>query len=83
MFYQAPVDAYGFERPGNFDYDSYEKFMDTYLAVLQRRAGRWKKILGEEVEKEKLHSHMKVVSHWPQNKASNLFPQSVRPPLVS
>ena len=62
MFYQTPVDSYGFERPGNFDYESYEKFMETYLAVLQRRAGRWKTVLGDEVEKEKLRDHLKVSS---------------------
>ena len=61
MFYQSSVDAYGFERPGNFDYESYESFMETYLSVLQRRAGRWKRVLGE-VEKEKLESCLKVDS---------------------
>ena len=63
MFYQSSVDAYGFERPGNFDYDSYERFMETYLSVLQRRAGRWKRILGDEVEKEKLERCLKVESN--------------------
>ena len=60
MFYQSSVDSYGFERPGNFDYESYEKFMETYLSVLQRRAGRWKTVLGDQVEKDKLERCLKV-----------------------
>ena len=55
------MDAYGFERPNNFDYESYERFMETYLSVLQRRAGRWKTILGDEVEKDKLADCLKVI----------------------
>jgi len=35
------VDAYGFERPADFDYKSYDEFMSHYVHVLARRAGRW------------------------------------------
>jgi hypothetical protein len=59
MFYQCPVDQYGFERPENFDYDNYEKFMENYFAVLTRRADRWNQILGDPTEKEKLKNYLK------------------------
>ncbi|XP_055867813.1 growth hormone-regulated TBC protein 1-like isoform X1 [Biomphalaria glabrata] len=36
------VDPYGFERTAEFDFESYEKFMSTYLSTLSRRASRWK-----------------------------------------
>jgi len=39
------VDAYGFERPADFDYKSYEEFMSRYVHVLARRAGRWAALL--------------------------------------
>ncbi|ELT92326.1 hypothetical protein CAPTEDRAFT_210789 [Capitella teleta] len=35
------VDPYGFERTEDFDFESYEEFMKTYLSVLSRRASRW------------------------------------------
>jgi len=35
------VDAYGFERPTDFDCKSYDEFMARYVHVLARRAGRW------------------------------------------
>jgi len=40
------VDAYGFERPDDFDYKSYDEFMSHYVHVLARRAGRWTSLLG-------------------------------------
>ena len=40
------VDAYGFERPADFDYKSYDEFMSHYVHILARRAGRWATLLG-------------------------------------
>ncbi|KXJ20376.1 growth hormone-regulated TBC protein 1-A [Exaiptasia diaphana] len=42
---RSPVDEYGFKRPDDFDYESYEHFMSNYLRVLARRASRWKKFI--------------------------------------
>ncbi|XP_028999595.1 growth hormone-regulated TBC protein 1-A [Betta splendens] len=39
------VDPYGFERPEDFDYDSYEELMSDYLVVLTRRTIKWSKLL--------------------------------------
>ena len=39
------MDAYGFERPADFDYKSYDEFMSHYVHVLARRAGRWATLL--------------------------------------
>ncbi|KAM6099619.1 growth hormone-regulated TBC protein 1 isoform 3-T3 [Theristicus caerulescens] len=39
------VDPYGFERPDDFDYASYEAFFSRYLVVLTRRAIKWSKLL--------------------------------------
>ncbi|XP_077014859.1 growth hormone-regulated TBC protein 1 isoform X2 [Tamandua tetradactyla] len=39
------VDPYGFERPEDFDYASYEEFFSTYLVILTRRAIKWSKLL--------------------------------------
>ncbi|XP_061597472.1 growth hormone-regulated TBC protein 1-A [Cololabis saira] len=39
------VDPYGFERPEDFDYESYEELMSDYLVVLTRRAIKWSKLL--------------------------------------
>jgi hypothetical protein len=41
------VDEYGFERPHNFDYETYEDFMSEYLKVLAKMAKKWAKIIGE------------------------------------
>ncbi|XP_053791531.1 growth hormone-regulated TBC protein 1 isoform X3 [Vidua macroura] len=41
----ARVDPYGFERPEDFDYASYEAFFSRYLVVLTRRAIKWSKLL--------------------------------------
>ncbi|KAL9963401.1 hypothetical protein ACROYT_G026911 [Oculina patagonica] len=38
---QSPVDEYGFHRPDDFDYSSYQEFMSSYLRILARRASRW------------------------------------------
>lgn len=42
---QSPVDEYGFHRPDDFDYSSYEEFMSSYLRVLARRASRWDRFM--------------------------------------
>ncbi|KAG8137535.1 hypothetical protein E2320_004774 [Naja naja] len=39
------VDPYGFERPADFDYTTYEEFFSRYLVVLTRRAIKWSKLL--------------------------------------
>jgi len=38
------IDAYGFERGEDFDYEGYESFMSEYLAVLTKRMIKWQKI---------------------------------------
>jgi hypothetical protein len=43
----SKVDEYGFERPGDFDYETYEDFMSQYLIVLAERAKKWAKLIGE------------------------------------
>ncbi len=42
------MDGYGFERPEDFDFKSYEDFMASYLSVLARRAQRWKTTVGDK-----------------------------------
>ncbi|XP_074048189.1 growth hormone-regulated TBC protein 1 isoform X1 [Macrotis lagotis] len=39
------IDPYGFERPEDFDYASYEDFFSTYLRILTNRAIKWSKLL--------------------------------------
>ncbi|KAM6447370.1 growth hormone-regulated TBC protein 1 isoform 1-T1 [Liasis olivaceus] len=39
------VDPYGFERPADFDYATYEEFFSRYLVILTRRAIKWSKLL--------------------------------------
>ncbi|XP_028904391.1 growth hormone-regulated TBC protein 1 isoform X2 [Ornithorhynchus anatinus] len=39
------IDPYGFERPEDFDYASYEEFFSGYLRILTRRAIKWSKLL--------------------------------------
>ncbi|XP_008547349.1 growth hormone-regulated TBC protein 1-A [Microplitis mediator] len=41
------VDEYGFERPQDFDYGTYEEFMSEYLKVLAKRAKKWADIVGD------------------------------------
>jgi hypothetical protein len=42
------VDEYGFERPEDFDYSTYEDFMSHYLVVLAKRARKWSLLLGDK-----------------------------------
>ncbi|XP_033637548.1 growth hormone-regulated TBC protein 1-A-like [Asterias rubens] len=44
-FIRSEIDAYGFRRPDDFDYETYEQFMSQYLSVLARRAGKWDKVM--------------------------------------
>jgi hypothetical protein len=40
----SKVDEYGFERPDNFNYESYDAFMSKYMRILTRRSLRWNTI---------------------------------------
>ncbi|XP_025051899.1 protein ADP-ribosylarginine hydrolase-like protein 1 isoform X3 [Alligator sinensis] len=42
---EEKVDSYGFERPEDFDYVTYEEFFSRYLVILTRRAIKWSKLL--------------------------------------
>lgn len=42
---RSKFDEYGFERPDNFDYVEYEKFMSVYLTVLTKRSMRWLRLM--------------------------------------
>ncbi|KAF4521488.1 hypothetical protein B566_EDAN001786 [Ephemera danica] len=44
----SKIDEYGFERPDDFDYKTYEDFMSTYLGVLARRARKWAALIGDK-----------------------------------
>ncbi|CAH1782222.1 unnamed protein product, partial [Owenia fusiformis] len=41
----SKIDTYGFQRSESFDYTTYEEFMSDYLAVLARRAGKWRNVI--------------------------------------
>nr|CAD7200506.1 unnamed protein product [Timema douglasi] len=43
----SKVDEYGFERPDDFDYETYEDFMSQYLKVLAKRSRKWSHIIGK------------------------------------
>lgn len=47
IFVSSDVDEYGFERPCDFDYETYEDFMSEYLKVLAKMAKKWAKVIGE------------------------------------
>lgn len=66
LFYR--VDPYGFERPDDFDYASYEAFFSRYLVVLTRRAIKWSKLLKgknsiQKSLKGELYVYLKVKEH--------------------
>ncbi|XP_070538915.1 growth hormone-regulated TBC protein 1-A-like isoform X3 [Ptychodera flava] len=50
---RSAIDPYGFERPEDFDYQTYEEFMSHYLAVLARRAGKWSSLLSARTKVER------------------------------
>uniref|UniRef100_T2MBZ9 Growth hormone-regulated TBC protein 1 n=1 Tax=Hydra vulgaris TaxID=6087 RepID=T2MBZ9_HYDVU len=39
------IDTYGFMRQSDFDYDSYETFMNKYLRILAKRLSKWEKLM--------------------------------------
>lgn len=41
----SKYDEYGFERPDDFDYVEYEKFMSVYLTILSKRSMRWSRLM--------------------------------------
>ena len=41
----STVDPYGFERPEDYDFQTYEEFMSHYLSVLTHRAQQWSSML--------------------------------------
>nr|CAD7409610.1 unnamed protein product [Timema cristinae] len=43
----SKVDEYGFERPDDFDYETYEDFMSQYLKVLAKRSRKWSHVIGK------------------------------------
>ncbi|BES95240.1 Tbc protein [Nesidiocoris tenuis] len=43
--YISKYDEYGFERPPDFDYATYENFMSQYLKVLALRSKKWSSIM--------------------------------------
>lgn len=47
----STVDEYGFQRPHDFDYKSYEEFMSQYMGVLVKRAQRWNTIKNKSYKK--------------------------------
>lgn len=42
---RSKVDGYGFERNEDFDYKTYEDFMEKYISVLARRAAKWETLV--------------------------------------
>jgi len=56
------VDAYGFERPSDFDYKAYDEFMSRYVHVMARRAGRWTTLLDASTEQQQLNVSQKCNS---------------------
>jgi len=53
LLHCSKVDAYGFERNEEFDYETFEKFEEAYIPVLMRRLQRWNEKL-EDGQKTKL-----------------------------
>ena len=49
----SEIDGYGFKRPGDFDYETYEEFMKQYLSVLARRAKKWEPMIKGEQKVKK------------------------------
>ncbi|XP_014673242.1 PREDICTED: growth hormone-regulated TBC protein 1-A-like [Priapulus caudatus] len=54
------VDGYGFERPEDFDFETYEEFMSRYLSVLVRRAKKWEQLFGSSPLEDHLKRSSKV-----------------------
>nr|XP_023029051.1 growth hormone-regulated TBC protein 1-like [Leptinotarsa decemlineata]XP_023029052.1 growth hormone-regulated TBC protein 1-like [Leptinotarsa decemlineata]XP_023029053.1 growth hormone-regulated TBC protein 1-like [Leptinotarsa decemlineata] len=47
----SKVDEYGFERPENFNYESYDQYMSQYFRILTRRSQRWNTLKGDIFKK--------------------------------
>lgn len=39
------MDEYGFRRPEDFDYDTYERIMSEYFVVLTNRRRKWDQLM--------------------------------------
>lgn len=50
----SDVDEYGFKRPEDFDYTSYEKIMSVYYTVLANRRRQWERFMAK---KPNLHNN--------------------------
>ncbi|XP_060522468.1 growth hormone-regulated TBC protein 1-A isoform X2 [Cylas formicarius] len=55
------VDEYGFERPDNFSYLVYDKFVSHYMRVLTRRAQRWNLVFRGNSEYKKSNTLKRFV----------------------
>lgn len=52
--FSSDVDEYGFKRPEDFDYTSYEKIMSVYYTVLANRRRQWERFMAK---KPNLHNN--------------------------
>ncbi|XP_037925249.1 growth hormone-regulated TBC protein 1 isoform X2 [Hermetia illucens] len=59
MLLVCDVDEYGFQRPEDFDYLVYEKFMSSYLKVLTERQIRWETLKRKNTDFSKLTRTLK------------------------
>lgn len=50
IYFSSDVDEYGFKRPENFDYKTYEGFMSNYLRTLAKRRKKWEDITQENID---------------------------------
>ena len=58
------VDEYGFHRPDDFDYSSYEEFMSSYIRILARRASRWDSFLRGVNKVRKSRRGKRTLQYW-------------------
>lgn len=54
LFLHSDVDEYGFRRPDDFDYDTYERIMSDYYIVLATRRRKWEQLMQKHPD---LHRH--------------------------
>ncbi|XP_073995401.1 growth hormone-regulated TBC protein 1-A-like [Rhodnius prolixus] len=52
----SKVDEYGFERPDDFDYTTYESFMSQYLKILAKRSRKWTRAMTKQRLLRKPHT---------------------------
>ncbi|KNC21770.1 hypothetical protein FF38_04006 [Lucilia cuprina] len=55
----SDVDEYGFKRPENFDYKSYELFMSSYLKTLANRRIKWEALMQQNTDLTIINSKLK------------------------